>query len=1229
MALILIPTIVGVLLAGIQLANAIGTSAEYRRLTQVAELVQRIGALSHEMAKERTLTAWYIADQRRPSRMAQLRTQRAVVDGAKTKVLDSTAAIDDAHAPRVRQEVESMRRWLIGLDGLRESILGESVPPRAAIRTYSTMIDVLENLQDELGQVGDDDSLIKDVAALGALQRGKEQVARQQGILTVALVERKLDYDDLSDFLGSWNAQQAELATFEQEAQAKYTSLYTDTLKGPAIDRADAMRQRALAQLREYKEIRDLDITATPRRELLFWYDSTTLTVNAMRKVEDSLATAVVTKTRELSDAEQRNAIISGALILVLLLLVLVITTRVAGSLVRPLRRLRAEALQVATTRLPETVRVLRESGDGAATPEVPSVGVNTRDEIGEVARAFDEVHREAIRLAGDEAKLRANVNSMFVNLSRRSQTLVERQLQLIEGLEQGEEDENRLANLFRLDHLATRMRRNSENLLVLAGQEAARKWSEPVPLVDIARASLSEVENYERVQIQIPSDIQIVGPAVTDAVHLLAELIENAISFSPRESRVSVTSAAADGGFVVTISDLGIGMSGDELAEANWRLANPPVVDVSVSRRMGLFVVGRLALRHGIRVQLRMRETGGLSALVMLPDMLVAAANGMVPQQRGQYDSFTTFDPAMLGSPPYANPDTPEVRAHESLADTQWPGSMPVPDTGGWNPYGEESSQPGQPPYADAPGDQAPAAFGEQPPFADQPRFGEQQPFADQQPSAGQPFAGQSFDGQPFDGQSPFAGESPFAEQSPEASWPSFAEQPPPLPADQRWPSFAEEPPPLEVDQRWPSFGEESNWPSVASSAPNGNGSGNGLFTPYNTDYASQDLTGPLPVVDSSPMESEGEDFLPIFSSVGSDWFRRPEPDPLKAQEPPADPELPGPSTGAFGPVGQGGYAGAQGSSSDGFNGPGTGAFGAVGNSPAYDSFEADSPPTMPHPVISADGPPPVSGYGQSQGYGQGAGPGGHADSQGGYAGAGQGGHGDSGGQPGYPGPGGSSDYPGGPGQDYAGSGAPGQDYAGAGAPGSGHGGSGHGGAGYGGSGHGGPGQPGSGNAGSGYGGPGNAGSGHAGSGYAGAGSGHAGPGAGGPGAGGPGAGGPGAGAGGAGAAASGQAGGVGKSGLPQRRPGQSGAGASWTSPADSGFQAAQAAAEPARGGTTASGLPRRVPKANLVPGTAGSAEPPLTSPAPPISPERLRSRLSSFQQGVRQGREDLKEKE
>ncbi|HUR09351.1 MAG TPA: nitrate- and nitrite sensing domain-containing protein, partial [Nonomuraea sp.] len=415
-ALILIPTIVGVLLAGVQLANAIGTSAEYRRLTTVAELVQRVGALSHELAKERTLTAWYMADRRRPSRLSQLKSQRQASDTAKQRVIAGMTAIDATYTARVSQEIDEIRRWLTGLDGLRKSIAGEaSVPPRAALRTYSSMIDVLENLQGDLGDGISDDRLQGDVAALTALDRTKEEVSRQQGILIVALVERQLDYDDLSDFLGSWNNQQAEQATFETEATAQDLQAYRKSVRGQQIDRADAMRQRALAQLREFQTIKDLDITT--RRDIQLWYESTTLAANAMRKVEDGLATRIVATTRDLSDTEQRSAIISGATILVLLLLVLVITTRVAGSLVRPLRRLRAEALQVATTRLPETVRLLRESGDSAEVPDVPSVGVNTRDEIGEVARAFDEVHREAIRLAGDEAKLRANVNSMFVNL--------------------------------------------------------------------------------------------------------------------------------------------------------------------------------------------------------------------------------------------------------------------------------------------------------------------------------------------------------------------------------------------------------------------------------------------------------------------------------------------------------------------------------------------------------------------------------------------------------------------------------------------------------------------------------------------------------------------------------------------------------------------------------------------------------------------------------------------
>ncbi|MEV0617919.1 nitrate- and nitrite sensing domain-containing protein [Nonomuraea sp. NPDC050404] len=1089
-ALILIPTVVGVLLAGIQLADAIGTSAEYRRLTQVAELVQRIGALNHELGKERTLTGWYVADRRRTARLVQLKTQRQATDKAKDLVLDATTAIDAAHSARVIEGVETMRRWLDGLNSLRESMVAPDVPARASTTTYSSMVELFATIQDDLGAGVSDETLQGDVAALGSLQRMKEEVSRQQIVLLVQLAQRKIDSADWTEFLGSWDKQQSELAAFEAEASPQDLQAYHQGVRGLQIDSADAMRQRALAQVSQSNRIRDLDVTTT--RDINNWYESTTATTNAMHKVGDALATKIVTRTRDLSETEQRNAIISGALILVLLLLVLIITTRVAGSLVRPLRRLRAEALQVATTRLPDTVRVLRESGEGAQIPEVPSVGVNTRDEIGEVARAFDEVHREAIRLAGDEAKLRANVNSMFVNLSRRSQTLVERQLQLIEGLEQGEEDEQRLANLFRLDHLATRMRRNSENLLVLAGQEAARKWSDPVPLVDIARASLSEVENYERVQIQIASGTLIVGPAVTDAVHLLAELIENAISFSPRESKVTVTSTPAEGGVMVTINDLGIGMSQEELAEANWRLANPPVVDVSVSRRMGLFVVGRLALRHGVRVQLSVRETGGLTALVFMPDMLISSGAGM-PQQGGQYEAFTTFDPSTFAQQPRNGSHPSFDDAPDQVVDTQWPGSLPAPGTGNWPSFGEQPQPAAEQPssFGDQPsvfGDQ-PSVFGEQPPaFGEQrPAFGEQRPaFGEQSPAFGEQPA--AFGEQP---QSPradeprwpsFADDSPspaapqqslgeqrwpsFSEEQPapaadpqpfaEGKWPSFSEQPPPLrPEEPRWPSFATEPPQQQPSQeeepRWssfadplprrslfeteerprPQFGEDYSSPFRDEPKPVDQFEQNGgaAYNPFGPgEYSSQDMTGPLPVVRNSPLEEQGDEFLPIFSSVGSDWFRRPDPEILQPRAEPWSES--GPETTAVHPA-----------------------------------VPADPPAPMPPAATLPGTLPPAS-----------------------------------------------------------------------------------------------PGTP--------------------------------------------------------------PAATTSKSGLPQRTPGQSGAGASWSSPADSGFQAAQAAAQPQQGGTTTSGLPRRVPKANLVPGTASLAEPQATSPAPQISPERLRSRLSSFQQGVRQGR-------
>ena len=384
-----------------------------------------------------------------------------------------------------------------------------------------------------------------------------------------------------------------------------------------------------------------------------------------MGAVERSLVSQITARASSLRNQAVTTAIITGVVILFVLALALFFTVVVARSMVRPLRRLRAGALEVAGMRLPETVRRMSE-GEGAGAPlEVEPIEVDSTDEIGEVARAFDQVHREAVRLASNEAALRGNVNAMFVNLSRRSQSLVERQIRLIDDLEQGEQDSERLANLFQMDHLATRMRRNSENLLVLAGHEVSRRWTQSVGLVDVLRAAVSEIEQYERVSLNVQPGIAVRGQAVNDVVHLLAELVENATSFSAAETPVAVSGHLLNsGGVLLDITDQGVGMGAEEMAHANWRLDNPPVVDVAVSRRMGLFVVARLAARHGIRVRLRPASMGGLTALVWLPDEVIAHETAATPPGLRRFETTPVRPPrpARPGWPNGRSPASPRT---------------------------------------------------------------------------------------------------------------------------------------------------------------------------------------------------------------------------------------------------------------------------------------------------------------------------------------------------------------------------------------------------------------------------------------------------------------------------------------------------------------------------------------------------------------------------------------
>lgn len=342
--------------------------------------------------------------------------------------------------------------------------------------------------------------------------------------------------------------------------------------------------------------------------------------------------TASVTKSVHAQAAERRNsAILDTALVLAAIVIALAVVLLVARALVRPLRTLRDGALKVAHTDLEEEIAHVKAGG---AEPIPAPLPVYTTEEIGQVAHAVDELHTQALLLAGDEARLRLLVNDMFETMSRRSRSLVDQQLALIDRLERNEDNPERLDNLFRLDHLAARLRRNSANLLVLAGAKLARDQRDPVPLATVINAAVSEVEDYRRVEIAGLPECSLLGAAAGGAIHLFAELIDNALRYSPPTTSARVSaSRGGDGGVVVRIADSGLGMNDTDRRIANMRLqaggdANPDPHPEN-ARHLGLFVVGRIAAWHGMRVGLRgpaANESGsGTTAEVYLPPTVLA----------------------------------------------------------------------------------------------------------------------------------------------------------------------------------------------------------------------------------------------------------------------------------------------------------------------------------------------------------------------------------------------------------------------------------------------------------------------------------------------------------------------------------------------------------------------------------------------------------------------------
>src|SRR5215207_5565281 len=658
-AVLVIPAVAFLVLASFGIGSLIGNAQAFEDGRKLAELGRQVTALVHELQTERDLSVAFTASAEKGVDNA-LSQQQPRVNQAVTAYREAEAPLYEDLGEGVQGRFDAVRAGLADLALLRQSTRASSLTGRATSAEYSQIIDQLIDVNAEIAEPGGDEDLAQSVRALDDLSRAKEVTSQIRGILYALSFRDDFAFGGFQEFSSLLARQQAAFNQFQADANNQQRALFADIVQGQAVLQVDQIQQTTI-RTQSGENING------PQ-----WLAASTTNLELLRNVETRLLDGVIAQSGELSSTAQRDALRNAIAIAIILAIALLALLLVARSMAQPLQQLRARAIEIAERRLPDAVQRLRTTERGDLDVRVEPIGIQSRDEIGQVAAAVDAIQEVAVRLASEQAALRRSIGDMFTNLARRSQTLIDRQLELIDDLERNETDPDTLAALFRLDHLATRMRRNAEDLIVLSGADPGRHWVQQMTVVDVVRAAAAEVEEYQRVELLPLVDLEVAGHVAVDVIHLLAELIENATAFSPPNTKVQVAGQAVPHGYVIEIEDRGLGMSDEELIQANERLANPPKIDFALSRVLGLYVVGRLGQRHGIKVQLRHSWYGGVTALTLLPNSLLvwpkvpqvvaadraaAAAPGTVqgrgelpPPERGGNGAAAAAEPAPSG---------------------------------------------------------------------------------------------------------------------------------------------------------------------------------------------------------------------------------------------------------------------------------------------------------------------------------------------------------------------------------------------------------------------------------------------------------------------------------------------------------------------------------------------------------------------------------------------------
>jgi signal transduction histidine kinase len=635
LALVAGPMVVIVALSALIVLQFRDEATTARRQVAVTKGLPYLADLEVLLQNERIVSSVYILGPS-PEKLTQLKDLRATTDRAFTELRAhfGTASLGEV-APDAAITANALaNNGFKALTKARADVDAGAVTVTGMRTIYGGLISNVVTIPSLLAQSLGDPTLARSLRAYQGILQLAEYGVLERDLLTSTFVARKVTREQLE--------QHSALLGIQESSLTALVPLVRDDFPGQRQEVTAAISD---APLRPYRTALVAGARGGLDQNVGAWNTAAGGRLAKLMTAAKSVTTQIGTDVSKNADATQRTSYLVIAIAIGALLVVIALTVFLGRRITAPLRRL-TEAARDMSDKLPTMVEQMQRPGDRPDLQVEPIV-VRTKDEVGKLAEAFNAVNEVTVRVAGEQAALRGSIAEMFTNMARRNQVLLDRQLAFLDRLEAREEDPDTLENLFRLDHLATRMRRNSESLLVLAGIDAARKLRQPMPLSDVIRAAIGGIEAYDRVDLSVTDEVMIPGRVAMSLSHLFAELLENATHFSNPDTRVWVTASAVSDGLVVVVRDQGLGMTDDELVEANERIENPPVTELAVAQRLGFFVVGRLATRLGAQVHLTHGARGGVVAEVQLPlSLFQGAALPATPDTADEFDDAPALPP-------------------------------------------------------------------------------------------------------------------------------------------------------------------------------------------------------------------------------------------------------------------------------------------------------------------------------------------------------------------------------------------------------------------------------------------------------------------------------------------------------------------------------------------------------------------------------------------------------